>query len=65
MLVEAGDACDPTCGDVTGDGNVDLADLNLVLGNFGSTTDVGDANCDGVVDLADLNLVLGQFGGSC
>ena len=65
VLVEAGDACDPTCGDVTGDGNVDLADLNLVLGNFGSTTDIGDANCDGVVDLADLNLVLGQFGGSC
>lgn len=55
----------PPCGDVTGDGNVDLADLNLVLANFGMDTDEGDANGDGTVDLADLNLVLAQFGGSC
>jgi hypothetical protein len=51
--------------DVTGDGVVDLADLNLVLANFGMDTDEGDANGDGTVDLADLNLVLAQFGGSC
>jgi predicted lipoprotein with Yx(FWY)xxD motif len=55
----------PPCGDVTGDGNVDLADLNLVLGMFGMDTSDGDANGDGTVNLADLNLVLGQFGGSC
>jgi hypothetical protein len=65
ILIETGDSCDPTCGDVTGDGNVDLADLNLVLANFGSATSDGDANCDGNVDLADLNLVLAQFGTSC
>lgn len=65
ILVETGDSCDPTCGDVTGDGNVDLADLNLVLANFGSATSDGDANCDGNVDLADLNLVLAQFGTAC
>lgn len=52
-------------GDVNGDGSVDLADLNLVLANFGQTTSVGDANGDGVVDLADLNLVLANFGASC
>jgi hypothetical protein len=67
-VCDAGPVCDPTCGDVTGDGNVDLADLNLVLGNFGTSPGVGlngDANCDGNVDLGDLNLVLGQFGGNC
>jgi len=52
-------------GDVTGDGQINLADLNLVLANFGQTTSDGDANGDGLVDLADLNLVLSQFGVSC
>ena len=55
----------PPCGDVTDDGNVDLADLNLVLAMFGMDTPDGDANGDGTVDLADLNLVLSQFGGNC
>jgi len=52
-------------GDVTGSGSVDLADLNLVLANFGQTTDAGDTNGDGVVDLADLNTVLANFGTTC
>jgi Ca2+-binding EF-hand superfamily protein len=47
---------------VNGDGAVDLADLNLVLANFGTNNPAGDANGDGVVDLADLNLVLANFG---
>ena len=51
--------------DVTGDGSVDLADLNLVLANFGQSTDAGDANGDGVVDLTDLNAILGVFGSTC
>ena len=55
----------PPCGDVTGDGSVDLADLNLVLSMFGMDTSNGDANGDGTVNLADLNLVLSQFGGAC
>lgn len=49
-------------GDVTGDGQTNLTDLNLVLANFGQTTSQGDANGDGVVNLADLNLVLANFG---
>lgn len=57
--------CPDDCADVTGDGNIDLADLNLVLANFGQTTDEGDANGDGGVDLADLNLILASFGGTC
>jgi len=52
-------------GDVTGDGLVNLADLNLVLANFGQTTSTGDANGDGVVNLADLNMVLANFGADC
>ena len=51
--------------DVDDSGSVDLADLNLVLGNFGQTTDSGDTNGDGEVDLADLNAVLGAFGQDC
>lgn len=55
-----------TCaGDLTGDARIDLADLNLVLGNFGQATTHGDATGDGVVDLADLNTVLASFGLNC
>jgi hypothetical protein len=55
----------PCVGDVTDDGFVDLADLNLVLANFGTASDNGDATGDGNVDLADLNLVLANFGSGC
>ncbi len=41
--------------DANGDGLVDLADLNMVLANFGQTTDIGDVTGDGAVDLGDLN----------
>lgn len=51
--------------DTTGDGTVDLADLNLVLTNFGLHTSHGDTNGDGVVDLVDLNAVLAAFGTDC
>lgn len=55
-------------GDVTGDGCVDLADLNLTLFNFGAAVTPGtggDADNSGSVDLADLNLVLFNFGAGC
>lgn len=59
----------PDCpGDVVANGSVDLADLNLVLANFGTSVDPGtsgDANHDGEVDLADLNMVLANFGVEC
>ncbi len=59
-------SCTTRCpGDVTADNAVDLADLNLVLANFGQSTDQGDTNADGVVDLADLNAVLANFGSAC
>lgn len=55
----------PCPADVTGDNAIDLADLNLVLANFGQATTDGDATGDGNVDLADLNAVLGAFGTVC
>ena len=58
--------CTP-CSNVDGstDGVVNLADLNLVLFNFGSAVAPGtngDTNCDGQVNLTDLNNVLFAFG---
>lgn len=58
----------PCPGDANGDDAVDLADLNLVLSNFGTSVPMstgGDVNGDGVVDLADLNSVLSAFGTVC
>lgn len=55
----------PCPADVTGDGQIDLADLNLVLANFGQTTPDGDTNDDGEVNLADLNAILAAFGEAC
>ena len=49
-------------GDVNGDGQVDLDDLDIVLTNFGQTTSNGDANGDGIVNLDDLDIVLTNFG---
>jgi hypothetical protein len=62
-----GNSCiTPPCpADVTGDDTINLADLNLVLANFGATTPDGDTNDDGVIDLADLNAVLAAFGSDC
>jgi hypothetical protein len=51
-------------GDLNGDGQIDLADLNQVLASFGQQTCL-DANGDQVIDLADLNLVLANFGTDC
>lgn len=51
-------------GDLNGDGQINLADLNLVLSQFGQSGCL-DANGDGVIDLADLNTVLAAFGNVC
>ena len=61
LLIECGATCQ---GDINGDGAINLADLNLVLGAFGSGPG-GDANGDGTTDLTDLNIVLGAFGTNC
>lgn len=61
----------PCPGDANGDGRVDFADLNIVLGAFGSMTGQAgyvasaDFNGDGRIDFADLNVVLSAFGQFC
>ena len=55
-------------GDINGDGIVDLADLAILLSNFGSspaTPGDGDIDNDGDVDLADLAVLLSRFGTTC
>ncbi len=54
-------------GDTNEDYRVDFADLNNVLGSFGSSGAglLGDVNGDGVVNFLDLNMVLSNFGFDC
>lgn len=54
-------------GDANGDFTVTFADLNAVLGAYGTAApnDPKDLNDDGVIDFADLNIVLAQFGSTC
>ncbi len=52
-------------GDANMDGTVSLADLNILLNNYGRTSatwGMGDFNYDGTVSLADLNLLLNNYG---
>ncbi len=53
-------------GDLDGDGDVDLADLSLMLAHYGTTSGAayvhGDLDGDGDVDLADLSLMLANYG---
>ena len=55
-------------GDANGDGFVDLIDLNILGGNFGTMGGAqfsdGDFNSDGNVDLIDLNILGGNWTGS-
>ncbi|MFG0293734.1 MAG: hypothetical protein ACF8MJ_11385 [Phycisphaerales bacterium JB050] len=67
-LTDCATDCGDDCpADVTGDDSIDLADLNVVLSQFGQTgADLqGDADDSGTVDLGDLNLVLASFGQDC
>ena len=53
---------EPLVGDVNGDGQVDISDVNIVINlMLGKTTDEdyeGDINGDGNVDISDVNLVI-------
>jgi hypothetical protein len=56
-------------GDLDFDGDVDLADLAQLLGNYGETSGMtyadGDLDGDGDVDLGDLAGLLGSYGDTC
>ncbi|KKM97150.1 hypothetical protein LCGC14_1170970 [marine sediment metagenome] len=52
-------------GDLDGDGDTDLADLGILLADFGCTAPgpcPGDLDNDGDTDLADLGILLADFG---
>lgn len=59
----------PCPGDVDGDNTVNVTDLGILLGNFGTASGAqrsdGDLDGDGDVDVSDLGLLLGNFGSSC
>jgi hypothetical protein len=68
----SGDSSFSTAGtcpaDLNGDGVVDLADLGILLADFGCAPPgpcVGDINGDGSTDLADLGILLSEFGNTC
>lgn len=48
--------------DINGDGQVNIADLAYVAGQFGSGDPQADINGDGSVDIADLAIVANHFG---
>ncbi len=62
---------EPCPGDTNGDDFVDLSDLSLLLGVFGTCQDElqfapeADFDNSGCIDLADLSLLLGLFGTNC
>ncbi len=68
VIVTPLDGDDDCPGDATGDGLVDINDLNAVLSNFDSTVtpgENGDVTGDGMVDINDLNEVLSNFNTVC
>ena len=59
---------DNCVGDIDGDGQVDLADLAILLANYNASDaafEQGDINLDGVVDLNDLSVLLAHYGNVC
>jgi len=58
----------PCAGDLDGDWDIDLADLALLLANYGMSGaqySDGDLDGDGDVDLADLSGLLAAYGAAC
>ncbi len=59
------DRCEYDFGDLNLDGEIDGADIFIVLGWFSSPFPVfGDLNADGIVDSGDMGLLLSRWGNS-
>lgn len=48
-------------GDLNGDGVVDILDVAIAAGLFGTNNPVGDVNGDGLVDVFDLVIIATNF----
>ncbi len=66
------DLAQPLCpGDVDDDGDVDQADLGVLLSTYNRPSDDpdydprADFDCDGDVDQSDLGILLGNYGADC
>jgi hypothetical protein len=59
-------SCNGCAGDFNNDGEVNFADLSIMLTEFGcSSACLTDLNSDGQVNFSDLSVLLSLFGGSC
>lgn len=53
-------------GDINGDGTVTVADILILLGDFGCVSGCNaDLNGDGMVTVSDILILLGEFGSAC
>ncbi|MBL8060665.1 MAG: dockerin type I repeat-containing protein [Chthonomonas sp.] len=52
----------PITGDVDGSGEVDAADIDFVIAQFGSANPAADVDGSGEVDAADIDIVIANFG---
>lgn len=57
---------EPIEGDVNGDGEINIADVNAIIGIIlnGTQADAGDVNNDGEVNIADINTVIDMILGN-
>mgnify|MGYP002528666899 CR=1 FL=1 len=56
------DVCPIDCPDINGDGIVNVSDLLIVIGYWGTIDSPADVNEDGIVDVSDLLIVIGNWG---
>ena len=52
----------PCIGDTTNDNEVNVADLLVIIDQWGLTDSPADINGDGIVDVSDLLIVIGNWG---
>jgi hypothetical protein len=56
------DQCQGCRADLNGNGEVDGADLGIILVNWGGASSAADLNGDGTIDGADLGIILVSWG---